>query len=124
MGSLIGPDFIALQVHDLEASTKFYRDAVGLKVAPAGPPNAVVFDTSPISFAVRTPMVDLDAVPRLGWGIALWFGCDDPDALHATLVDASVSILQEPTDGAFGRQFTFVDPDGYAITAHGMADPQ
>lgn len=119
MGKLTGPDFIALQVYDLDASTRFYRDTVGLEVAPSSPPEAVVFNTTPIPFAVREPMVDLDAVPRLGWGIALWFGCDDPDALHTALVDAGVSMLQEPIDGAFGRQFTFADPDGYAITAHG-----
>lgn len=119
MARLIGPDFVSLQVRDLDVSTRFYRDTAGLEVVPAGPPHAVVFKTSPIPFAIREPMVDLDAVPRLGWGIALWFGCDDPDALHTTLVDAGATIAQEPSDGAFGRQFTFVDPDGYAITVHG-----
>ncbi len=122
MAKLIGPDFVALQVHDLDASRRFYRDTVGLEVASSSPPNVVVFNTSPIPFAVREPMVELDAVPQLGWGIALWFSCDDPDALYTTLLEAGVSILQEPIDGAFGRQFTFADPDGYAITTHARSD--
>ncbi len=122
MAKLIGPDFVALQVRDLEASARFYRDTVGLVVAPDAPPHAVVFKTSPIPFAVREPVVELAAVSRLGWGVALWFGCDDPDALHGELVGAGVTIAQEPSDGAFGRQFTFVDPDGYAITAHSAGD--
>lgn len=119
MATLIGPDFVSLQVRDLDASTRFYHDTVGLEILPEGPPHAVVFKTAPIPFAVREPMVDLDAVARLGWGVGLWFSCTDPDALHRTLVNARITIAQEPSDGAFGRQFTFVDPDGYAITAHG-----
>lgn len=118
MATLSGLDFVALQVRSLDASARFYRDTIGLAVVPDGPPNAVVFKTSPIPFAVREPLVDLGAVPRLGWGVGLWFNCDDPDALHTTLVDAGITIAQEPIDGAFGRQFTFVDPDGYAITVH------
>ena len=119
MATLTGPDFVALQVRDLDASARFYRETVGLAAAPGGPPDAVVFATEPIPFAVRVPLVDLDAVDRLGWGVALWFGCDDADALHARLVAAGVTIAQAPMDGAFGRQFAFVDPDGYRITVHG-----
>jgi len=29
-----------------------------------------------------------------------------------------VEILSPPMDGPFGRMFTFIDPDGYAITIH------
>ena len=47
MSKLIGPDFIALQVPDPEASARFYEDMLGLTRAPAGPPGAVVFQTTP-----------------------------------------------------------------------------
>lgn len=118
MATLSGPDFVALQVRDLAVGARFYRETVGLTVAPGGPPGAVVFATAPIPFAVREPLVDLDAGDRLGWGVALWFACDDPDALHARLAAAGVAIAQEPVAGAFGRQFAFVDPDGYRISVH------
>jgi predicted enzyme related to lactoylglutathione lyase len=114
-------DFVALQVRDLDRSAKFYLDVVGLTRNPAGPPHAVVFDTKPIPFAVRTPDLDLDAVDRLGWGVALWLRTDDSDVLHKTLVDNDVEIVAEPTDGQFGRQFAFRDPDGYTITVHDKA---
>lgn len=118
MATLTGPDFVALQVRDLDASARFYAETVGLAVGPAAPPGAVAKTTAPIPFAVRQPLVDLDAVARLGRGVSLWFGCDDPDALRARLAAAGVTIAQEPSAGAFGRQFAFVDPDGYRITAH------
>lgn len=124
MVTLTGPDFVALQVRDLAASARFYQETVGLPVNPDGPPHAVVFDTSPIPFAVREPLVDLDAASRLGWGVALWFACDDADALYARLGAAGVTIAQPPADGAFGRQFTFVDPDGYAVTVHDSRPPE
>ena len=87
MPHLIGPDFIGIQAEDIEAARTFYTEVVGLKAAGNSPPGAVVFDTKPISFAVRKPLVDLGDKERLGWGIAIWFGCDDADALHDHLVE-------------------------------------
>lgn len=113
-----GPDFIALQVSDLEASRIFWSEKVGLRPAAQAPPGAVVFDTRPIPFAITSPKVDLTAVARLGWGVSLWLHTSDADALCASLREQGVPILAEPTRGSFGRQFTFADPDGYAIVAH------
>lgn len=116
--NVIGPDFIALQVSDLEVSAAFYSERLGLERAAQSPPGAVVFATAPIPFAVREPAVDLKAVERLGWGVALWLKADDPQALHDGLVQTGVPIMTEPFDGPFGRTFVFADPDGYAITVH------
>ncbi|MEN5083059.1 VOC family protein [Bosea sp. TWI1241] len=122
MPRLIGPDFIGIQVADLDAARTFYTEVVGLTAAPKGPPGAVVFDTKPIPFAVRTPVVDLDTVDILGHGIAIWFGCDDADALHDHLASRAVPIAFAPKDGPFGRYFAFQDPFGYTITAHTMQE--
>ncbi len=116
-----GPDFIALQVRDLDRAAAFYRTRLGLEQSPISPPGAIVFATSPIPFAVREPLpgVDLDAAsPRPGLGVALWLHADDAQALHDELVTADVPITAPPTDGPFGRTFTFTDPDGYAVTVH------
>lgn len=113
-----GPDFIALQVSDLEASRRFWVEKVGLVPTPKAPPGAVVFATQPIPFAITTPKVDLMAASRLGWGVALWMRTDNADALCAKLQSEGVRILAEPTQGNFGRQFSFADPDGYAIVVH------
>lgn len=118
MAHLIGPDFIGIQTHDLDAARTFYTEVVGLTVMPHGPTDAVVFDTKPIPFAVRTPLVALDAVKSLGHGIALWFGCDDADEFHQHLIEQNVKIAFAPKDGPFGRYFAFCDPFGYTITVH------
>jgi predicted enzyme related to lactoylglutathione lyase len=124
MATVTGPDFIALQVRDLDVAAAFYEEHLGLRPVPAGPPGAVVFATSPVAFAVRTPLpgVHLDSVaPRPGAGVALWLHADDAQGLHDHLADAGVEILSAPVDGPFGRTFTFADPDGYAVTVHDRA---
>lgn len=118
--TVTGPDFVALQVHDLDRSARFYTEQLGLRRAPSSPPGAVVFATEPVAFAVREPAVDLDAADRLGWGVALWLKADgDVDALHNDLAKQGVTIVTAPFDGPFGRTFAFADPDGYVITLHG-----
>ncbi len=122
--TVTGPDFLALQVRDLDRAADFYETHLGLRRLPVTPPGAVVFDTKPISFAVREPLpgVDLDAAtPRPGLGVALWLHADDAQALHDRLAVADVPIVAAPFDGPFGRTFTFADPDGYAITIHDKA---
>lgn len=116
-----GADFIALQVRDLDRAAAFYETRLGLRRAPAGPPGAVVFATTPIPFAVREPLpgVDLDAAsPHPGVGVALWLRAEDAQAVHDSLAAHDVPIPVAPFDGPFGRTFTFTDPDGYAITVH------
>jgi predicted enzyme related to lactoylglutathione lyase len=118
--TVTGPDFIALQVRDLDRAAEFYETRLGLRRAPVSPPHAVVFATTP-AFAVREPMPDVDldaAAPRPGFGVVLWLAADDAQALHDSLAAAAVPITVAPFDGPFGRTFTFTDPDGYAITVH------
>lgn len=119
--TVTGPDFLALQVRDLHRSADFYETQLGLRRLPDSPPGAVVFDTTPTSFAVREPLpgVDLDAAsPRPGLGVALWLHADDAQQVHDRLAAAGAAILAAPSDGPFGRMFTFADPDGYAVTVH------
>ncbi|MDP9869205.1 MULTISPECIES: VOC family protein [Streptosporangium] len=118
--TVTGPDFLALQVRDLEAAAVFFEQHLGLVRAPAAPPHAVVFATQPIPFAVREPLpgVDLDS-GQPGIGVALWLAADDAQALHDQLAAAGVPILTAPQDGPFGRMFTFRGPEGYALTVHG-----
>jgi predicted enzyme related to lactoylglutathione lyase len=117
--AVTGPDFVALQVRDLEASARFYTERLGLARAPGSPPGAVVFATKPIPFAVREPTVDLGEASRLGWGVALWLKAEDVDRLHDDLARHGVTVVTAPFDGPFGRTFSFADPDGYTITLHG-----
>ena len=119
----IGPDFISIQVSDLDASQAFYERYLGLVRSPAGPPHAVVFGTEPIAFALREVVagVDLAAVPQPGIGVALWLRATDVQAIHDALAADGRTIVAAPIDGPFGRTFTFADPDGYHVTLHDRA---
>ncbi|MGP5928605.1 VOC family protein [Corynebacterium glyciniphilum] len=121
--AVTGPDFIALQVRDLEKSASFYEEQLGLRRAPAAPPGAVVFATTPIPFAVREPLpgVDLDEVTTPGLGVALWLAAEQPQDLHDSLAASGTRILKAPEQGPFGLSFSFADPDGYVVTVHGTA---
>jgi catechol 2,3-dioxygenase-like lactoylglutathione lyase family enzyme len=118
-----GPDFISIQVRDLDASQAFYEQYLGLVRAQAGPPHAVVFETKPITFALRdiVPGTDLDATAYPGLGAAIWLHATDAQAIHDTLEADGHSIVSAPIDGPFGRTFTFADLDGYRITLHDRA---
>ncbi|MEH3155231.1 MAG: VOC family protein [Gordonia paraffinivorans] len=115
-----GPDFISVQVRDLDASQAFYERHLGLVRSPVGPPHAVVFDTKPIAFALRdiAPGTDLEAVAQPGVGMALWLHATDVQDIHDSLAADGATIVTDPFDGPFGRTFTFADPDGYHVTLH------
>jgi predicted enzyme related to lactoylglutathione lyase len=117
---VIGPDFISLQASDLDASQAFYENYLGLVRSPAGPPHAVVFETTPIAFALRdvVPGTDLSSVKQPGIGTAIWLHATDVQAIHDALDADGHTIVSEPIDGPFGRTFTFADPDGYQVTLH------
>jgi predicted enzyme related to lactoylglutathione lyase len=120
--TVTGPDFISIQVDDIERSAEFYERHLGLTRQP-GPPHAVVFATEPIAFAVRARTEDFtpgDGANPSG-GVAIWMHAPDAQRIHDDMVAAGVSIIVKPIVGPFGRTFTFADPDGYRITLHDRA---
>ena len=133
--AVTGPDFISLQVRDLAASQAFYEKYLGLVRSQAGPPHAVVFETTPIAFALRGIVAgtDLASADRPGIGAAIWLHANDVQVIHDSLIadqersaqsdpDSKTQVIvSEPIDGPFGRTFTFSDPDGYHITLHDRA---
>ncbi|GAO10327.1 VOC family protein [Streptomyces lydicamycinicus] len=116
-----GPDFVALQVRDLNAAADFCEQHLGLRRAEVSPPHAVVFDTKPTPFAVREllPGVDLADTARPGLGAVLWFQTSDAHQLHDQLTAAGIKILTPIADSPFGPMFSFEGPEGYTLTAHG-----
>lgn len=118
--TVTGPDFVSIQVRDLQRSAAFYERELGLTRLQATPPGVVAFDTTPIPFAVREPLpgTDLDAGPA-GLGALVSLRADDAQALHDQLRDHGVPIVMDPFDTPFGRTFVFADPDGYAVAIHG-----
>jgi predicted enzyme related to lactoylglutathione lyase len=120
MTRVFGPDFLSIQVRDVEQSASFYERELGLERTAGSPLGVVAFKTSSIPFAVREalPDTDLEAGP-VGLGVLLSLRADDAQALHDHLKRRGVQILIEPFDTPFGRTFVFQDPDGYAVAIHG-----
>src|ERR1700724_1099912 len=104
-----GPDFISLQARDLDASQAFYEQYLGLVRSQAGPPHAVVFETTPIAFALRdiVPGTDPRSRPPPGLCAAIWLHATGVQAIHDALVPDGHTIVSAPIDGPFGRTFTF-----------------
>jgi predicted enzyme related to lactoylglutathione lyase len=119
MAKLRGPDFISLAVRDLAASRAFYTETLGLTIDPRfDATDFVLFDTNSIPFALCQAESPTEIDEQPGGAVTLWLDCDDADALHAALVEHGISIAKPPFDGPFGRTFTFIDPDGYRLTAN------
>ncbi|TWE10367.1 VOC family protein [Rudaeicoccus suwonensis] len=123
MTATTGPDFVSFQVRNVKTSARFYEETIGLTRLPAPNPAAAVFSAGGVAFAVREPLpgVDLDAISQLGAGVGVWFHNEDATGLHARLTELGVAIVAEPTEGPFGVQFSFRDPDGYVVTVHSKA---
>ena len=98
-GTSVGPDFVALQVRDLEKSAQFYEQRLGLQRSPRHPDDAIVFNTHPIPFAVRKPLpgVDLDVTsPYPGTGVALWIYVPNSQQLFDELEEYGVKVETPP----------------------------
>lgn len=113
-----GFDFVGLQVRDVDRAADFYEKTIGL-ARLEDREGAVVFNTDPIPFAVRTPLpgTDLDAGPA-GLGVALWLGVDDAERLHDSLAAEDVEIVRPLGPSPFGQHFAIRDLDGYVVTIH------
>lgn len=108
--------FVSLQVSDLAASRHFYTDVLGFQPVPASPPDACLFVTqSGALFALRTPLVDLQATSRLGWGISLWFGVPELAAFLERLA-GKAQVIRGLQATPFGTTAIIADPDGYWLT--------
>jgi predicted enzyme related to lactoylglutathione lyase len=117
-----GPSFLGLYVRDLATEAEFYEKKLGFK-RDAEANNwsvAVAFQSYPIPFAViqAPPGMDLESLPRPRLVPAIWFKTANSQVAYEALVAEGVTILRPPSDGRFGRTFTFLDPEGYAINIY------
>jgi len=99
------------------AAADFYQKKLGFKPFPFNFPNAVQFLTYPIPFAViqSPPDNDLDQVKRPILTPQILFKTKDSRIVYDALVEQGVEIYKPIKAGPFGNEFTFIDPDGYAV---------
>jgi lactoylglutathione lyase len=112
-------DYLMVMVSKMDASVKFYRDALGLKLKFESP-GWSEFETGPTTLALhisgRSGGGELDhSVPGM---LRLGFNVEDVDHAAQTLKDRGVRFVQEPTlqpqEGI--KLGMFVDPDGMRIS--------
>ena len=110
---LSGIDHVSLPVDDLERSTAFYRNVLGLRE-----------DVREEGFALFRCGTDLLALmerhPGGPQAVHLHFGfrVDSPrevDRWAERLLDHGVHITQGPEDRDDGRAVYFLDPDGFEL---------
>jgi catechol 2,3-dioxygenase-like lactoylglutathione lyase family enzyme len=120
-----------LSVHDMNRAVAFYRDQLGFDLVQHAPfveaaegryfhwaylrrgPAELMLNTA---YDADERPAEVDAARRAAHGDTyLYFGCDDPDAVHADLVAHGVAA-EAPKDAPYGMRQVFVtDPDGYNL---------
>jgi predicted enzyme related to lactoylglutathione lyase len=108
--------FVALRVRDLEASARFYREALGIPLREAGGSGEEMHreyswsEDAYLHFA-------LFSATRGGEtrGVELSFFVDDLDAAHARAVAAGAEVESPPQKQPWGRTAGYRDPDGNLV---------
>ncbi len=126
-----------LQVFDMNAAVRFYRDVLGFELVSASPeieaaegryfhwcwlrlgPVEVMLNTA-YDANERPPARD-EARWRGHEDAGLFLGCPDVDAAHAHLVAQGIDA-EAPSVAPYGlKRFTVRDPDGYPLTFQELA---
>jgi catechol 2,3-dioxygenase-like lactoylglutathione lyase family enzyme len=118
-----------LQVRDVEASSRWYQAALGLRSGHGGDEFEMLFDGD--AFVMQLHRLDAhehgilqpDGEGARGAGMSLWFQAADRAAFTA-LVDqaraAGANVVEDPhwNPLAHHHEATLLDPDGYVIVVH------
>jgi catechol 2,3-dioxygenase-like lactoylglutathione lyase family enzyme len=113
---------VMLGVRDLEASTRFYTETLGLK-ATLQSPQIVLLDAGSITLGLSPSHARLapqNAAQQINGATELAFGVRDIRASYVALKDKGVTFLSEPkqtTDKEFAAHFR--DPDGHLLSIFG-----
>ncbi len=84
---------IAINAHDVDRATEFYRDKLGLKHLFSAPPNLAFFDCDGIRL-----MVSLPAKPEFDHPSSIiYFKVDDIQQATQTLSGRGVKFEEQPT---------------------------
>jgi len=109
-----------LPVADLAASTRFYRNVLGLSVVFEADWYVQLQAPGQTSAQLALIVPDHDSVPERfharAAGVVISFEVDDVDDRWAAARDAGAEIVVDVRDEAWGqRHFVTVDPDGLMV---------
>lgn len=112
-----------LMVADIDRSTAFYADTLGLDVADRGD-RSTEFDTGETRLMIEQDFDEAELAAfgleppgaDRGDGLIVVIEVDDVDAVHDRAAADGATVLLEPTDVDWGRRLCLVeDPDGYVL---------
>jgi catechol 2,3-dioxygenase-like lactoylglutathione lyase family enzyme len=123
---------VMLGVHDLEASTRFYTETLGLK-ATLQSPFIVLLDAGSVILGLSPGLARMAAQPagqksedqkiedqKINGATEVSFAVDNIRSAHADLQNLGVTFLNDPrqvTDKEFAVHFR--DPDGHLLSIFG-----
>jgi methylmalonyl-CoA/ethylmalonyl-CoA epimerase len=84
---------VAVVVQDLDRAVRFYRDTLGLTLLFQAPPGLAFFDLSGVRLMLDRPS---EPLPKGVGTSILYYGVDDIQAAHATLVGRGVPFEEAP----------------------------
>lgn len=110
-------------VSDVDRSTAFYADVLGLEIAERGD-RSTAFDTGEGQLMIEQDF-DEEALAAFGLeppgedrgeGVIVVIEVDDVDAVHDRATAADADVLVAPREVDWGRKMFLVrDPDGYVV---------
>jgi glyoxylase I family protein len=116
-----------LQVFDMSASIKFYRDVLGFEVVTTSTPRGEHFDWALLrlhgsELMLNTAYEQHERPPAPDPGrvaahedASIYFGCPDVDAAYTHIRARGVNV-KEPKVAPYGmKQLYLHDPDGYIL---------
>src|SRR5450432_3148532 len=118
---------VMLGVQDLEASTRFYTETLGLK-ATLQSPFIVLLDAGAVILGLSPGLARMAAQPagqkiedqKINGATEVSFAVDNIRSAHADLQNLGVTFLNDPrqvTDKEFAAHFR--DPDGHLLSIFG-----
>jgi predicted enzyme related to lactoylglutathione lyase len=108
--------FVALRVRDVEASVRFYRDALGIPVREAGGSDEETHHEYSWRYGAYLHFALFSAAPgEESRRAEVAFFVDDIDVAHARAVAADAEVTAAPHSEAWGRSAGYRDPDGNAV---------
>jgi predicted enzyme related to lactoylglutathione lyase len=123
MPGVVGPGFISITVSDIERAASFYERYLDAQRDPYDfGPTAIAFLGWP-AFSVSSARPGQPGPNPDQTSIALWWRAADAQQLYERARQDGVTILRDPFDGPFGRQFVMADPDGYRVTVYEKDQP-
>lgn len=112
-----------LMVTDIDRSTAFYRDALGLEVAERGE-RSTAFETGAAELMLEQDFGEEELAAfgltppgeDRGDGLIVVIEVDDVEAVHEQAAAAGADVVMEPREVDWGREMFLVrDPDGYVL---------